>query len=103
MSNDPYYKSAEWRRICKAVRERSRGICEVPGCGHAGVVFDHVRARRQGGADQPFNVRYLCRVHDNQVMQGSDGQRKSGGKLTLPGCDVDGRPRDPGHWWNKER
>jgi 5-methylcytosine-specific restriction endonuclease McrA len=100
MPNDPFYKSAAWRLVCEAVRQRSRGVCETPGCRAPGKVFDHIKSRRAGGADDPSNVRHLCRRCDNQVKEGPHGKRKSGGTPRAIGCDATGAPRDPSHWWN---
>lgn len=101
MSNDPFYKSAAWRRLCEAVRKRSRGVCEVPGCGQPGKVVDHIAGRRRGGSDTLTNLRHLCRRHDNQIKEGPNGRRKSGGTPRAIGCDATGAPRDPRHWWNR--
>lgn len=102
MSTDPFYRSAAWRRVCDAVRQRSGGRCEVPGCDRPGKVFDHIRSRRRGGPDTPGNVRHLCRLHDNQVKEDARGERRSGGKMTVPGCDATGMPIDPNHHWRVE-
>ncbi len=98
--SDSYYKSEHWRRLRAARLKLDNGMCVVAGCGQRAVVVDHIKRRRDGGADTINNVRSLCRRHDNQVKEGSDGKRKSGGKLTAIGCDAQGRPHDPGHWWN---
>ena len=95
-----FYKSSLWLRLRAAVIRRSRGICEVPGCGVPGKVVDHVIARGAGGPDALGNLRHLCREHDNQVMQRADGKRRSGGALTVKGCYPDGSPRDPNHPWH---
>ena len=100
MASDPYYLSASWRAVCEAARRRSRGLCEIAGCGEPGQVFDHVVSRKRGGPDHPNNVRHLCRLHDNQVKEDAHGLRRSGGKVTVTGTDASGRPRDPNHPWN---
>lgn len=73
----------------------------MPGCDRAGKVVDHIIARRAGGPDTLGNLRHLCRDHDNQVKEDATGKRRSAGKMTVFGCDAQGRPLDPGHWWNK--
>ena len=92
MPDDPFYTSRIWRSICTEVKIRSRGMCEVPKCTSPGKVVDHIISRRMGGRDHPDNMRYLCRRHDNQVKEKSDGTRKSNGVFKVIGCDVDGWP-----------
>lgn len=89
--HDPYYDTAEWRALRAAVRERCGGICEVPGCYGRMAVADHIVARKAGGADALSNLRGLCKLHDNQVMQ-RDGHRKRGGKFRIIGADRNGDP-----------
>lgn len=98
---DPYYLSPAWKRLRAAALERDGHRCVVPGCGAPAVVVDHVVSRRAGGADALPNLRSLCRAHDQQVKERPDGTRKNGGRLRVVGCDASGRPRDPGHWWNR--
>ena len=100
---DTFYRSDLWRALCAVVHRRSGGRCEVPGCDRPGKVVDHIKPRRQGGADHPSNLRHLCRLHDNQVKEDRWGKRKRGGVLTVPGCRADGMPLDPNHWWNTEK
>lgn len=99
---DPFYSSREWRALCAIVHKRSGGRCEARGCTARGKVVDHIIPRRQGGPDHPGNLRHLCRYHDNQVKERSDGTRRNGGVLMLPGVDpATGWPVDPNHWWNR--
>lgn len=79
---DPFYLSAEWSALRKAVFERDGNRCVVPGCGARAVVADHIVTRRDGGSDSLDNLRSLCRKHDNQVKEGPGGVRKSGGRFT---------------------
>jgi hypothetical protein len=102
MAPDPFYKSKTWRLISEVVRQRSRGWCEVPGCGRPGKVFDHILRRTDGGADDPSNVRHLCRDHDNIIKEDASGKRRSGGRLTLRGCDEHGIPLEGSHWWRSD-
>jgi len=67
-------------------------MCEVVGCNERGKVVDHIISRRNGGVDSADNARHLCRRHDNQVKEKSDGTRKSNGVFKIVGCDVDGWP-----------
>jgi len=99
--SDPFYKGPEWRALRAAALERDRHTCVVPGCGRRATHVDHVKSRRQGGADALHNLRSLCATHDAQVKEGPDGKRKSDGKLTVRGCRPDGTPCDPNHWWRR--
>jgi 5-methylcytosine-specific restriction endonuclease McrA len=95
MPGDPFYRSPTWRALRSIVRRRSGGRCEVSGCTRQGVVVDHIVSRRDGGVDNPGNLRHLCRDHDNQIKEGADGVRRNGGRLKVRGCDADGWPLDP--------
>ena len=54
-----YYQTAEWRRLRKVVIERDKGLCQECGAENARQVA-HIIARRQGGPDEPHNLRLLC-------------------------------------------
>jgi len=95
---DPFYKSDLWKQLRAAVIRRSRGICEVAGCGARGVVVDHIVARRAGGADAIGNLRHLCRRHDNEIKERPDGTRPNGGSFKpIAACGADGLPLDQAH------
>jgi len=95
---DPFYRSPEWQVLRTAVLKRDKWRCTVPGCPHtvrtSRLTVDHIKARRDGGADEMPNLRTLCRDHDNQVKEGADGVRANGGKTFVRGCDADGWPLD---------
>jgi 5-methylcytosine-specific restriction protein A len=99
MPSDPYYQTPHWRRLRAAALKRDGYRCVVPGCGKAAVVVDHIKRRRDGGADVLGNLRSLCRDHDNQVKERPNGKRGNAGKLVVKGCFPDGSPRDPRHPW----
>jgi 5-methylcytosine-specific restriction protein A len=67
---EPYYQSAEWRRLRRLCLERDRYRCTMPDCptpgrGHGGkLVADHIIERRDGGADALSNLRTLCSYCD---------------------------------------
>lgn len=99
MPGDPYYKTAHWKQL-RAARLKLDGYrCVVPGCRRPAVVVDHIKRRRDGGADTLANTRSLCREHDQQVKERANGQRANGGELRVKGCFPDGSPRDPKHPW----
>lgn len=101
MPSDPYYHTPHWKRLRAARLKLDNGVCVVPGCGQRAVVVDHVKRRRDGGPDTIANTRSLCREHDQQVKERSNGKRANGGKLVARGCFPDGSPRDPAHPWFK--
>ncbi|MGC1866961.1 MAG: HNH endonuclease signature motif containing protein [Pseudolabrys sp.] len=92
-------------RLAPAARrpalDRDGHICAVPGCGATAMFVDHVISRRNGGPDNLANLRCLCAHHDSQIKENSSGKRKNNGKPYLVGCDGNGRPLDPEHWWNR--
>jgi hypothetical protein len=92
--SDPFYRTAQWRRLRAAALMRDP-VCVTPGCSQAARVADHIVPRRQGGADSLDNLRCLCIECHNQ--------RSHGGEPTVRGCDAAGKPNDPTHWWNRPR
>ncbi len=103
MPNDPFYSTPKWQRLRAAVLKRARGRCEIEGCKDRACIVDHITSRRNGGSDTMGNLRALCRDHDNQLKEDATGQRRSGGKAVVKGCDVNGYPLDPNHPWNLQQ
>jgi hypothetical protein len=101
MPGDPFYRTPAWRALRLAALKRDRYRCVVPGCNARATHVDHIVARRDGGPDVLSNLRCLCKSHDNMIMQGSSGMRRSGGQLRVKGCDTEGMPLDPAHWWRQ--
>lgn len=102
MPSDAYYKTPEWHRLRTAALMRDHYRCCVRGCFTVATHVDHVLSRRDGGPDRLDNLRCFCAVHDNQVKEDATGKRRSDGSPYVVGCDVSGRPLDPGHWWNQQ-
>ena len=102
MPGDPDHRTPEWQDLRKAALKRDKHTCTVAGCHHRAPVVDHIVSRKLGGADALWNLRSLCRTHDNQTKEDVHGNRRSGGKATVAGCDANGMPLDPGHWWMKD-
>ena len=100
-SADPYYQSKAWKSLRLAVLRRDLYTCVVPGCGQPAFAVDHIKARRQGGADTFDNLRSLCKVHDHEVKEDKHGRRGHAGQLRVKGFYPDGSPRDPCHAWYK--
>lgn len=93
MGVDPYYRSSEWIALRAACLKRDGYRCTVPGCGSTyRLTADHIKPRRQGGADALYNLRTLCGRHDAQVKELPSGERRRDGKPILRGCDADGWP-----------
>lgn len=90
--SDPYYRTREWRELRSAALARDHYTCVVPGCGARATHVDHVKRRRNGGADALFNLRSLCATHDNQVKEDTRGNRRGQGRFRLFGCGADGWP-----------
>jgi 5-methylcytosine-specific restriction enzyme A len=110
MSN-PFYQSLFWRRLRAEALKRDGWRCTVPGC-HATrdtttLHVDHIATRppvaHATGYDVLSNLRTLCDYHDRQVKEQTNGQRRNAGRLTVPGCDANGHPIDPRHFWNRGR
>jgi 5-methylcytosine-specific restriction endonuclease McrA len=62
---DPFYQSAEWVDLCRAIKRQRGYICQ--GCGAdcrstpRRLIGDHIVERKDGGADlDPLNVQLLC-------------------------------------------
>jgi 5-methylcytosine-specific restriction protein A len=102
MPNDPFYRTARWKRVRGQVLARDGYTCVVPGCRRKAIVVDHIHPRRSGGTDHPSNLRSLCLEHDGQVKEMPDGRRFNDGKLELTGVDRRGIPLDPNHHWRKK-
>jgi 5-methylcytosine-specific restriction endonuclease McrA len=96
---DPFYLTKTWRGLRAARLQMDGHTCVVPGCGQRATVVDHVRGRKDGGADILSNLRSLCREHDQMVKERPGGKRAFKGKLVARGCHADGSPRDPTHPW----
>src|SRR5262245_55674339 len=101
MPTDPFYRTLAWRALRKAALARDGGRCVVVGCRRPATHVDHILSRRRGGADALQNLRSLCAHHDAQIKERPDGRRGCDGEPVVKGCDRDGWPLDPGHWWRK--
>lgn len=112
MPASSYYHSPHWKALKLEALKRDRFRCTVPGCGAtratSRLTVDHIDPRPRGAAEPTDkdvlpNLRTLCALHNNQVMQGADGERRNEGRFTIVGCDEDGFPIDPNHPWAKGR
>jgi hypothetical protein len=94
MPNDPFYRSSAWRKARASRLQLDGHRCTVPDCHATAVVVDHCNPAKPRSLD-PRDLRSLCRLHDNQVKEGADGTRRSGGQFKIIGTDADGWPLDP--------
>lgn len=102
MPNDPFYRSAAWRRYRADVLSR-HPFCQVAGCGHLAVVVDH-KIRRPIGPDFPSDdgVMALCFQHHNRKTRVHDQRHQSGVyEHRMHGSDASGAPLDSTHPWFK--
>lgn len=74
---DRYYSSPSWKTLRASCLRRDNHTCVVEGCGQRAIVADHIVARSAGGLDSISNLRSLCRLHDNQARERSDGTRNN--------------------------
>lgn len=111
MARDPFYNSRAWRELRAAALHRDCHTCVTPGCRRRAEVVDHIVPRKAGGSDSVANLRSLCRTCDNQAHRekGSRGRPGTAAgaprveRITVPGCNAEGLPRDPAHPWNRPK
>jgi len=90
-----YYQTPEWRAIRAAVIARDP-VCKTPACGRTSTHADHIIPREQGGPDTMSNLRGLCAsCHNRRSARGRNVEPR------VVGCDANGNPLDPAHWWNR--
>jgi 5-methylcytosine-specific restriction protein A len=96
-------------RQAQAEQLKREPHCEI--CGDKGRVteateVDHRVPRHAGGSlTDPANLRSLCHACHVDVTL-ADRARRTGRPVRrrsprVKGCDADGYPLDPDHWWNK--
>lgn len=99
---DPFYRSKEWRALRAAVLRRDP-ICRTPGCTRPSTHVDHNTPRARGGSDHPSNLVGRCASCHSAKTAAADGGfgNKRRDRAPVKGCDADGLPLDPGHWWRQ--
>lgn len=70
-------------------------MCQAVGRVILADVVDHIVPLAHGGKDTDDNTRNLCNAHHAQVTAEQFGHGYH------HGSDVDGRPKDPDHPWNR--
>lgn len=88
------YASERWQRL-RRYKLRRDPLCEYCPSDRRKVAtqVDHFIALADGGSPWDMdNLRSACQsCHSQKTKRGE----------RLHGCDVDGMPRDPRHWWNQ--
>jgi 5-methylcytosine-specific restriction protein A len=78
---DARYRTSDWKALRQQILQRDAHRCVAPGCMAPAVVVDHILSPRNGGSDDPSNLRSVCRTHDNRVKELPDGTRRNGGRF----------------------
>lgn len=93
------YASRRWRDVTRPLQLRRHPLCddhEQRGQVVQATQVDHRKPLKEGGDPwDPSNLRSLC-APCHSVKTNAD---KTGGLVR--GCDVQGRPMDPRHHWNR--
>lgn len=87
-----------WQKIRQAVIARDSGLCQIcvkRGLTVPGTDVDHVN--NDGDDNELTNLVLLC--HECHSLKTAQDM----GKQVNWGCDLQGRPLDPNHHWNKEK
>jgi 5-methylcytosine-specific restriction endonuclease McrA len=87
---DPFYQSPLWKRLRAACLARDGYQCTMADCptpdrGRSGVLIaDHIKPRREGGADELWNLRTLCPFCDGRRHGRRPRLRPGGQSISLP-------------------
>ena len=98
MAKWPYFTST-WQRL-RLAKLAQDPLCEYCGPGRIteAVHVDHRKSISQGGDPWDWdNLASACESCHNSKSR-ADAR---GAKWERKGCDKDGRPLDPNHWWRK--
>lgn len=106
MANWPY-NTTDWKRLRKAKLQRDP-LCQYQhqGCTMMATQVDHRTPIKAGGDPWHWdNLASACAsCHSRKTVHEDGGfNRKPGGSVPIKGCDADGRPLAPDHWWNDSR
>jgi 5-methylcytosine-specific restriction protein A len=71
--------------------------CDAQGIIRLSVVPDHIVPLARGGTDTDDNIRCLCAACHKIRTAEQFGQR------VVHGTDLQGRPNDPAHPWNRKK
>src|SRR5690349_15155628 len=98
------YNTARWKRLRKQ-KLREQPLCEecfeqTPRKFIPATDVDHVKAITDGGEVWDLaNLRSLCHACHSRKTRYIEQLHKE--HVSVKGCDANGRPLDPAHWWNK--
>lgn len=93
------YSGKQWQAIRKAQLQHAP-LCQH--CGQPATDVDHIEgdtAKNIVGVD----LQSLCHACHSVKTQADEHYRRTGKRLAIKGCDVDGLPRDPWHPWSVEQ
>ena len=85
--SDAVYRSTDWR-VLRTIIKRRDPVCV---CGRATAHVDHIVSRRQGGSDDPSNLRGRCHPCHNSDRRNAP--------LRAIGCSAD--PARPWLSWGE--
>ena len=98
------YQSPRWRKL-RAWQLSNHPLCQCPHCREgdgrtkAATVVDHRRPHH--GNERlffdPDNLRSMAKPCHDKFKQSAE----RGGAGFNAGCDKNGMPLNPGHWWNR--
>ena len=101
MSKTRFYNSANWKRL-RALKLRANPICEMclPDRITLATAVDHIKAINLGGSATALdNLQSLCHACHNRKTTYIERMGKA--RVPVKGCDANGKPLDPDHFWNK--
>jgi 5-methylcytosine-specific restriction enzyme A len=98
MPRHPFYNSRVWK-FTRRVKLTASPYCEVCKTNLATDV-DHIIAINNGGDRTAMtNLRSLCHECHSRKTLYVDRMKRD--RVPVKGCDINGKPLDPEHHWNK--
>jgi len=101
------YNTARWRRL-RALKLATDPLCEVHPDGRLvpADTVDHNISIAAGGDPFPAldGLTSMCVSCHSRKTRYQDTPGQPGGqqaRVPAKGCNADGTPRDPSHWWNE--
>jgi hypothetical protein len=99
MARNPFYNTTAWKRLRK-VKLLRNPLCED--CRKPARDVDHVKSINAGGDALALeNLRSLCHECHSRKTLYIDRMKKD--RVPVTGCNPDGTPLDPEHWWNDKK
>jgi 5-methylcytosine-specific restriction enzyme A len=97
MPTGTIYNRKAWIRFRQVMLAREP-LCRR--CGAPAVAVDHIQPISAGGDHwDPDNLQSLCIRCHNAKTRNMDQLGKA--EAPIKGCDANGMPLDPHHWWRK--